>query len=46
MGTGPDKKNLLIPKALAVILITNVITGRAWLKSLNEVTVYPEDFFG
>ena len=46
MGTGPDKKNLLIPKALAAILITNVIRGRAWLKSLNEVIVYPAEFFG
>ena len=46
MGTGPDKKNLLIPKALAAILITNVITGRAWLKSLNDVIVYPKEFFG
>ena len=46
MGTGPDKKNLLIPKALAAILITNVIKGRAWLKSLNEVIVYPAEFFG
>ena len=46
MGTGPDKKNLLIPKALAAILITNVIKGRTWLKSLNEVIVYPAEFFG
>ena len=46
MGTGPDKKNLLIPKALAAILITNVIKGRAWLKSLKEVIVYPTEFFG
>ena len=46
MGTGPDKKKLLIPKALANILITNVIKGRAWLKSLNDVIVYPAEFFG
>mgnify|MGYP006864184434 CR=1 FL=1 len=46
MGTGPYKKNLVIPKALAAILITNVITGRAWLKSLNEVIVCPAEFFG
>ena len=46
MGTGPDRKNLLIPKALAAILVTNVIKGRAWLKSLNEVIVYPAEFFG
>ena len=46
MGTGPDKKNLLIPKALAAILRTNVIKGRAWLKSLNEVIVYPAELFG
>ena len=46
MGTGPDKKNLLILKALAAMLITNVIKGRAWLKSLNEGIVNPAELFG
>ena len=46
IGIGPQRKNLVIPKELVIKLMTNVIKGRAWLMSLNEVAVYPEGLIG
>ena len=46
MGIGPDKKNLLIPKELAAILMANVIKGWTWLMSSNELIVNPAGFLG
>ena len=43
---GPWRKNFVMPNELAHKLITRETKGRAWLKSVNDVIVYPAEFFG
>ena len=46
MEIGPWRKNLVMPNELAHKLIIREIKGSAWLTSVNDVIVYPAEFFG
>ena len=46
MDIGPWRKNLVMPNELAHKLIIREIKGRAWFISLNDVIVYPAEFWG
>ena len=46
MGTGPDRKNFVIPNELTKKPVINLIRGRASFKLLNDGIVYPALFLG
>ena len=43
---GPCKKYFVMPKELAIILMHNVIRGRAWVIDWKEEILNPSEFVG